>query len=618
MTASISSVLILGAASDIAMAIARRYAKAGRELILAARNAARLDIDAKDLHYRTGAIVRLAEFDVLDLTGHIAFLDSLGLLPDIAICAVGLLGDQGVSEVDALSAERVMRTNYLGPAIILGELANRMQRRGSGLIVGISSVAGDRGRSSNYVYGSAKAGFTAFLSGLRARSSGRGVRVITVKPGFVQTRMTAGMALPAMMTAQPEEVAAAMLVFDPLVASFVAGSMAVLLYGLGLSRLAFLNGGSSILAAVIAALGAFTGYAVLQLLNGLETGLAMAAVTWTLVFASEAKQGVAVPLCCGLLPFIRPELAALAAPLLLRQCWLRWQNGSRRTAAMLILSDLGCAAIAAAPWLAWEWVSLGTVFPPTAVAKEAFFAEQGLPALDKAQMVAHGFAQSGITPLIPALLLARRDQVIFCLWAFVLAVIVALYHSLPGGAGQSFSRYDFILLPPLIYGLVSSLRYRPRLLALAILAFSALMSWAGLPSSAVDFTERTEFMRTEPSDLAQWARDNLPPTAKILVHDAGYFAFATPFRLIDVVGLKTPESVAYHRQWTATSMGRDRPLAVDAIARRFAPSFAIILHDRWRYWQELESDLTREGWSLTAVRIPPRPEGYFVFKLLPP
>ncbi len=214
MNANRSSVLILGATSDIGMAIARRYAEAGRDLIVAARNAGRLETDAKDLHHRTGAAVRLAEFDVLDLAGHAAFIDSLGPLPDTAVCVVGLLGDQRASEADAAAAELVMRTNYLAPAVMLGELANRMQQRGSGLIIGVSSVAGDRGRASNYVYGSAKAGFTAFLSGLRGRLARHGVRVMTVKPGFVDTRMTSGMALPAALTAQPAEVAAAILAAD--------------------------------------------------------------------------------------------------------------------------------------------------------------------------------------------------------------------------------------------------------------------------------------------------------------------------------------------------------------------------------------------------------------------
>ena len=109
------------------------------------------------------------------------------------------------------AASLVMRSNYIGPAAILGEAANRMVARGTGVIVGISSVAGERGRARNYVYGSAKAGFTAFLSGLRNRLHGTGVRVITVLPGYVATRMTESMLTPSLLTAQPDEVAAAVL-----------------------------------------------------------------------------------------------------------------------------------------------------------------------------------------------------------------------------------------------------------------------------------------------------------------------------------------------------------------------------------------------------------------------
>ena len=110
-----------------------------------------------------------------------------------------------------------MRSNFEGPASIMATLANRFEERGSGTLVGVSSVAGERGRATNYVYGGAKAGFTAFLSGLRNRLAKKGVHVLTVLPGFVATRMTAGMDLPAKLTAQPAEVA------DKIAAAVAAG-----------------------------------------------------------------------------------------------------------------------------------------------------------------------------------------------------------------------------------------------------------------------------------------------------------------------------------------------------------------------------------------------------------
>jgi decaprenylphospho-beta-D-erythro-pentofuranosid-2-ulose 2-reductase len=202
-----STVLIAGATSDIARAIARVYARAGRPLVLAARDPGRLHADAEDLRLRYDARVEVTALDVLDTSRHVAFVDGLAELPDTVVMVAGLLGDQAVSERDAAAAELVMRTNYIGPAVLLDEIANRMAARGAGTIIGISSVAGDRGRASNYVYGSAKAGFTAFLSGLRNRLASANVRVITVKPGFVATRMTAEMRLPPALTAEPEEVA---------------------------------------------------------------------------------------------------------------------------------------------------------------------------------------------------------------------------------------------------------------------------------------------------------------------------------------------------------------------------------------------------------------------------
>lgn len=208
---TLSPVLILGGRSDIGLACARAFAAKGHPVQLAARNAASLQPEATDLGLRHPVAVSLHEFDVLDTAGHVAFLDGLPAAPGIVVCAIGMMGEQEASENDFAAAAQVMRSNYEAPAAILGLIANRMEALGAGTIVGISSVAGDRGRATNYVYGSAKAGFTAFLSGLRNRLAKTGVHVVTVKPGFVATRMTAGMDLPAKLTAQPEELGAAVL-----------------------------------------------------------------------------------------------------------------------------------------------------------------------------------------------------------------------------------------------------------------------------------------------------------------------------------------------------------------------------------------------------------------------
>lgn len=204
-----TSVLVLGAASDIGLAIAHEFARDKGHVILAARNPGRLETDAIDLRVRYGAEVTLIDFDLLQTERHAAFLDGLAFLPDVVVCVVGLLGEQKLAETDPVQAELVMQTNYNAPVLLLNAVAARMEARGAGAIIGVSSVAGDRGRASNYVYGSAKAGFTAFLSGLRNRLAKKGVRVMTVKPGFVRTKMTEGMNLPNALTAAPSEVGVA-------------------------------------------------------------------------------------------------------------------------------------------------------------------------------------------------------------------------------------------------------------------------------------------------------------------------------------------------------------------------------------------------------------------------
>ncbi|MGN7292562.1 SDR family oxidoreductase [Rhizobium sp. SAFR-030] len=205
------TLLLIGATSDIGRATALAYAMAGWNVQLTGRRPDAIEREAADIRTRSGSEVRVHQLDILDSTRIETFVDGLPSLPDTVVCVVGELGDQTRAERELDHATIVMRTNFEGPALLLGVLAERFAARGTGTIVGISSVAGDRGRGSNYIYGAAKAGFSAFLSGLRNRLAPTGVRVVTVKPGFVRTRMTAGMKLPPLLTAEPAEVGNAIL-----------------------------------------------------------------------------------------------------------------------------------------------------------------------------------------------------------------------------------------------------------------------------------------------------------------------------------------------------------------------------------------------------------------------
>lgn len=203
--APISPVLIIGARSDIGRALAHAYAQRGCDIILAARASADLEADCADLSLRYNVRSSRADVDVTQGDPD-SFFGSLDEAPGTVIMVAGLLGDQNHAIADDAAALRIMETNYVGPARYLLAAARTMSKPGS-TIIGISSVAGDRGRGSNLVYGSAKAGFSAFLSGLRNRLAKQQIHVMTVKPGFVATRMTQGMDLPSRLTASPKQVA---------------------------------------------------------------------------------------------------------------------------------------------------------------------------------------------------------------------------------------------------------------------------------------------------------------------------------------------------------------------------------------------------------------------------
>lgn len=203
------SLLVLGANSLIAQAAAAKFAEANHEIIFAGRNNDELAKLANDFSIRYKAKASHMHFDGVDYSSHKKFLeDVLAKTPDLnyVLIAFGYLGTQEKAQVDFNEAHRIIDTNYTGVVSICELIAAEFESRKKGNIAVISSVAGDRGRQSNYMYGSAKAGLTAYLSGLRSRMFKSGVNVLTIKPGFVNTPMTYGMPLPKPLVASPEKV----------------------------------------------------------------------------------------------------------------------------------------------------------------------------------------------------------------------------------------------------------------------------------------------------------------------------------------------------------------------------------------------------------------------------
>ena len=189
-------IVVLGATSGIAEACIRLWANRGDSLYLVGRNADRLAVVAADARTRGASHVDSAVANLDDTNAHPEVLaraiNSLGGL-DVAFLALGVLGNQLDAEKNFATADQILHTNFVAPVSLLTWLANYTAQRRAGTLAVLSSVAGERGRKSNYVYGSSKAGLTAFVDGLRNRIDREGVKVMTIKPGPVKTTMTEGM-----------------------------------------------------------------------------------------------------------------------------------------------------------------------------------------------------------------------------------------------------------------------------------------------------------------------------------------------------------------------------------------------------------------------------------------
>ena len=205
------SVLLIGATSSIARALAHQMAQQGTALHLVARDRAEVERIAQDIAIRYQSPVSWDTVDAFDYDSHQALVPqaiaNMGSLDGVVV-SLGELGDQQQAQTDFDLAQRIIHSNYTGVASMLTHIANYLEEQKTGFIVGISSVASDRGRPSNYVYGSAKGALSLFLQGMRSRLAKSNVHVMTVKPGFVDTKMTFGKS-GMFLVASPQQVAKA-------------------------------------------------------------------------------------------------------------------------------------------------------------------------------------------------------------------------------------------------------------------------------------------------------------------------------------------------------------------------------------------------------------------------
>ena len=394
---------------------------------------------------------------------------------------------------------------------------------------------------------------------------------------------------------------------SPLFAQYLISCLAVILYALGIIGLSLNRGLSRIQAALVTVLGLIAAEVPHQLLNGLETGLAMGALVWFLVFVSESRKAWIVSLLCGLLPFVRPELAVVSVVVFVRRIWIVWnQKDSMMGFFKEVRSSVVFLALGSIPWAMAYFFSMGSPYPTTISAKKYFFAEFAYETVPAAvALVFRGLAtflyKVGFLSVILAFFnrsFVGRMGILFLL------VFLAAYLQLPGGLWHYEMRYLYVFIPIILSVLIHSLRDpsdRVRKWARIILVIALIQSFYMLPARMKAHLMGCQFTLVELGGVSTWCKDNIPDTALILVHDIGYISFATNYRMLDMVGLKSVESRALHKKYTYPSGGRNRAKAIHEMLLKYRPEYWIVLNG-WNRVFRLTEGVKQYGWDLKLAR----------------
>jgi hypothetical protein len=386
-------------------------------------------------------------------------------------------------------------------------------------------------------------------------------------------------------------------------ASKLVTLIAILLYAAGLVVLLRRLQCPPVARAVLLVTGLMVGYMPYHLLNGLESGLAVAAIVWGLALIDSKW----LPLLCGTMPFVRPELAFLAAPLFFYRCWL-----DRRDLRRLVCNG-ALALVAALPWLILYAVYTGWPIPNTGGAKVAFFAEATLGWRARWEILLWVVISGLFGPLWLSIPVLARRPAGLCALVFLICWIGLTAFVFPGGLHHNWFRYVSMILPALLLGW-GMLFARKSAWHLPLLAL--LLGWT-LFTGATGVRIYLDRSHTEALDrAAKFIDAKLPRDSVILVHDAGYLAWALPDRrLVDVVGLKSIASMAWHRRYTAQTGNRD--VALNGIATGAKAEYLVALADPPRFWGGLPLALERSGWTLQPLS-PVKDHEYVVYRIDPP
>jgi hypothetical protein len=380
-------------------------------------------------------------------------------------------------------------------------------------------------------------------------------------------------------------------------AAALVSALAIIGYVLGIGRLADRSGVSAVGTGTLVVLALISGLLPLQLLNGLETALALAAITWLLVAASDTRPWP-LGLLAGTAPFVRPELAVLAALLLACRARAAVTRSSWHEARLLAVTTLA----AATPWTIGNLLGLGSPVTNTLSAKVIWFDEFRMPVAQKIQLLFEGlwFFTAQVGPLVlgaVALVFFPVGRAALVATALFYATVTTL---MPSALFQYDGRYQYLLVPILLAGLARALGTAPnrwRQGSVVVTASALLMAVLTAPAHWAYFVRPHDLTRFEYRDIADWSRHNVPNKTPVLVHDPGYLSYWTDIPLVDMVGLKNPVAASLNARFLGQLDPTGRARSIAALARKSEPRFLIVRND-WNRIFRISDSLRNAGWSV--------------------
>lgn len=389
-------------------------------------------------------------------------------------------------------------------------------------------------------------------------------------------------------------------------APWIIAWVSIVLFALAISKLAMLYKMPVQLSYCLLFVVFTNGLIWYQLLNGLETGLSMALIAWMIVLALEDRRQRSNKLLAVILGFsffVRPEIIILSGLIFLWKCSDGFSGLSlfKKTIDFYFYALLGFL-----PFALYMLYEIGSVVPLTIEAKKVYFAEGSGDFGYKFQVVLEGIRdfllQIGFFSF-GLLFLPLSNIGRICL-IFIVVFYGMFVLDFPGALHHYFYRYQYLFIPIIALGLVSALASKTRIFVLfsyIILLLSSIFSIYNFKDNFNLYMRSNDFTKTELASLADWVNKSIPKDKVVLIHDAGYVAHFTDSKLVDFVGLKTPDSIAYHKTLTMPSKGEQRIAAIEKIARMSHSSY-LIMRDGWESIFSVAQGLKHRGWKVDRVR----------------